>query len=158
YSLPSIVDVNLLSFIIEGLIAKQNIKNYYELVEQNGPDEDSEKQLNIQYLDKSVVLIILKRNINVNCFNELKKCFMKMVEQKIPHIAIQLGNITDIDNIMVNLLVNFQKKADENGSNLCFCSIGKKIPGVLQNYDALKSVHVFNKESDIIEYFSSKTV
>ena len=154
YSLPSIVDVNLLSFIIEGLIAKQNIRNYYELIEPNGLDQQKEKQMTIQYLDKSVVLITLQGSINLSYFNELKKCFMKMIEKGVPNIAIQLSNITDIDNIIVNLLVNFQKKADDSGCNLCFCSIGKEIPGVVINHNIFKSVHVFDKEIDVIEYFT----
>lgn len=49
---------------------------------------------------------------------------------------------------MANLLVNFQKKTADIGTTRCFCSIGKGVPAMLKNSNALRSIQQFESEEE----------
>lgn len=154
YCMPAAVNMQVLSSIVENMIARQNIKVYDELTGQSELSGPQDKILSVNYLNDQTVLVILKGVIRLYHFNEIRSCLVKMLEQKIPCIAVQLNDIVDIDNLMSNLLVNFQKKTAEEGYSLCFCCIGKEIPSVIQNSDTLKSIHYFTREHELVTHFN----
>ncbi len=153
YMIPSVVDANLLSFIVEGLISQQTIKEYNQLIGTNGSYPQGAKNLTIQYLSNQTVLINLKGVIRLSNFNDIKRCLMKMVDKKVANIAIHIGDIEYIDKLLINLLANFEKKITENDCKVCFCSIGKESPESILKHKVLKSIYQFNKESEVATHF-----
>lgn len=157
YCMPASVNMHILSTIVENMISSEDLKTYEELAGQNKSSGHSDKVVSVSYLNDQSVLVALSGIIRLNSFNEIRSCLAKMLEQKIPSIALQVNDIIDIDNLMTNLLVNFQKKAAEVGLNLCFCCIGKDAPEVLQNNDTLKSIKFFHREHELASYLDRTT-
>jgi HD-like signal output (HDOD) protein/anti-anti-sigma regulatory factor/DNA-binding response OmpR family regulator len=154
YCMPASVNMNILSTIVQNMITSEDLKTYEELAGQNNSAGNSDKVVSVSYLNDQSVLVALRGVIRLNSFNEIRSCLAKMLEQKVQSIALQVNDIVDIDNLMTNLLVNFQKKAAEVGLNLCFCCIGKDAPEVLQNSDSLKSIKFFHREHELTSYLN----
>jgi HD-like signal output (HDOD) protein/anti-anti-sigma regulatory factor/DNA-binding response OmpR family regulator len=154
YCMPASVNMNILSTIVENMISNEELKSYEELAGQNSTPEQPDRVLSVNYLNDKTVLIALSGIIRLNSFNEIRSCLAKMLEQKIPSIGLQVNDIIDIDNLMTNLLVNFQKKAAEIGLNLCFCCIGKDAPEIIQNSNSLKSIKFFHREHELVSFLS----
>jgi HD-like signal output (HDOD) protein/anti-anti-sigma regulatory factor/DNA-binding response OmpR family regulator len=154
YCMPASVNMHILTTIVENMISSEDLKTYEELAGLNSQSGQSDKVIAVNYLNDQVVLIALSGIIRLNSFNEIRSCLAKMLEQKIQSIALQVNDIIDIDNLMTNLLINFQKKAAEVGLNLCFCCIGKDAPEVLQNSDSLKSIKFFHREHELVSYLN----
>lgn len=152
YCMPAAVDTQILVSIIENMISRQDVEIYGDLTRQSDSENVPNNILSIKHLNSTTVLITLRGIIRLNSFNEIRSNLAQMLEQKIPAIAINVNEIIDIDNLMANLLVNFQKKTADMGSTLCFCSIGKEVPPAIQNSESLKSIHRFNHEHELVTY------
>jgi anti-anti-sigma regulatory factor len=155
--MPASVSMELLLQIIDNMISEKKVTIYDELTGQNDSVNQSEKTVTINYHNDQTVLITLRGIIRLNSFNEIRSSLVKILEQKTHCIAIQVNDIIDIDNLMTNLLVNFQKKAADIGISLCFCSIGKDPPQIFQNHESLKTIHYFHKEHELVSFLKKST-
>lgn len=154
YCMPASVNMSILLRILENSIANKELKDYEDLAGHDSCRGLSDEVVTVNYLNDQAVLIALRGIIRLNSFNEIRSSLARMLEQKVPSIALQVQDIVDIDNLMTNLLVNFQKKASEIGLNLCFCCIGKDTPQVLENSSSLKSIKYFHREHELVNYLN----
>lgn len=154
YCMPATVPMSLMTSIVESLITRQKVTSYEELTCAADDQTNAKNVLTVNYPNDQAALISLRGVIRLSSFNEIRSVLLNVLEQKLPCLAVQVDEITDIDNLMTNLLVNFQKKTSESGSTLCFCCIGKEIPEALRNNEALKTVHCFGREQELVAFLS----
>jgi HD-like signal output (HDOD) protein/anti-anti-sigma regulatory factor/DNA-binding response OmpR family regulator len=153
YCMPAAVHAGLLETIISNLINRQAIGDYEELTKRSEARVNNGKVLAVNYLNDQSAILALRGVIRLSSFNEIRYNLLRLLDKNYQNIAVQVNDIIDIDNLMTNLLVNFQKKSVQKGINLCFCCIGKEIPHTLQNNDSLKAVQRFSDETGLIEFF-----
>jgi HD-like signal output (HDOD) protein/anti-anti-sigma regulatory factor len=157
YCMPASVSMEVLSQIVDNMISGKSVTLLNGLTEQNDSSEQPIKTVTINYLNDQIVLITLRGTIRLNSFNEIRSSLVKILEQKTNCIAIQVNDIVDIDNLMTNLLINFQKKSADIGLSLSFCSIGKDPPQIFQNHESLKTIHNFHKEHELVSFLKKST-
>jgi anti-anti-sigma factor len=104
--------------------------------------------IKIDTKEKFTVLTPSFNTLAANMTEEIETILFNYFEKEVPHIVLNLVNITTIDNAAATFLVNKQQQFYDAGFSFVICCLQKEVETMLDEIELLELMNVTPTESE----------
>ena len=98
--------------------------------------------------EKFTVITPQESNFSVNMTEELIQMLSGYIQKEIPHIVLNLQNVSNIDNESAEKIAQLQQNFYENNCSFVICELQEPVETLLENLEILEVLNVTPTESE----------
>lgn len=98
--------------------------------------------------EKFTVITPQESNFSVNMTEELIQMLSGYIRKEIPHIVLNLQNVSNIDNESAEKIAQLQQNFYENNCSFVICELQEPVETLLENLEILEVLNVTPTESE----------
>lgn len=98
--------------------------------------------------EKFTVITPQESNFSVNMTEELVQMLSAYIKKEIPHIVLNLQNVSNIDNDSAEKIAQVQQNFYENNCSFVICEMQEPVETLLENLEILEVLNVTPTESE----------
>lgn len=98
--------------------------------------------------EKFTVITPQESNFSVNMTEELVQMLSAYIKKEIPHIVLNLQNVSNIDNDSAEKIAQLQQSFYENNCSFVICEMQEPVETLLENLEILEVLNVTPTESE----------
>lgn len=98
--------------------------------------------------EKFTVITPQESNFSVNMTEELIQMLSGYIQKEIPHIVLNLQNVSNIDNESAEKIAQLQQNFYENNCSFVICELQEPLETLLENLEILEVLNVTPTESE----------
>lgn len=98
--------------------------------------------------EKFTVITPQESNFSVNMTEELVQMLSGYIQKEIPHIVLNLQNVSNIDNESAEKIAQLQQNFYENNCSFVICELQEPVETLLENLEILEVLNVTPTESE----------
>lgn len=98
--------------------------------------------------EKFTVITPQESNFSVNMTEELVQMLSAYIKKEIPHIVLNLQNVSNIDNDSAEKIAQLQQSFYENNCSFVICELQEPVETLLENLEILEVLNVTPTESE----------
>ncbi len=98
--------------------------------------------------ERFTVITPIESTLSANMTAELSKMLYHYLQKDIPHIVLNMKNISDIDKVSGKSIVDIQQLFYENGNSFVICELQKDVEKKLDEFELLEVMNFTPTESE----------
>lgn len=98
--------------------------------------------------EKFTVITPQESNFSVNMTEELVQMLSGYIQKQIPHIVLNLQNVSNIDNESAEKIAQLQQNFYEYNCSFVICELQEPVETLLENLEILEVLNVTPTESE----------
>ncbi len=98
--------------------------------------------------EKFTVITPQESGISVNMAEKLREQLNFYHAKEVPHIVLNLKNLTSIDNSAAHIIASLQSQFYEKGHSFVICEMKEQVALVFENEDLSDSMNITPSESE----------